>query len=90
MKVGGVEKAPKLKIRGKQEVSAQLRRKRASEVAEDAQDAVVVPSAPLINPRIRVKTAEPNRVPAMIPAMPPAIEPLSNPRLRVKTQQTLS
>ena len=86
LKVDGVEKAPKLKIRGKQEVSAQLRRKPAS----PSEGPSVGPSAappvnqsmgpPVAQATPRIKTEE-----ASSSIVVPVGAPTSNPRLRTKT-----
>ncbi len=63
-KVDGVEKAPKLKIKGKNQITAQLRRKRTEPAPEGAGEAeegggAEPVAAVLANPRLRVKTVDP-------------------------------
>ena len=83
-KVDGVEKAPKLKIKGKQEIAAQLRRKRPPPPSVEEPPAEV-PEPVRTKPRLRVKTPDPDRAQeAAVSAVEIAVARV-NPRLNVKT-----
>ena len=83
-KVDGVEKAPKLKLKGKQEIAAQLRRKRPPPPSVEEPPAEV-PEPVRTKPRLRVKTPDPDRAQeAAVSAVEIAVARV-NPRLNVKT-----